>query len=57
VDDMILARNIDQEIVQAHHDSFRIKDLGELWIFLGFEVAWTKRYADEPPIICIGITK
>lgn len=43
---MILARNTDQEIAQirqALDDPICIKELGELWFFLGFEVAWTKK--------------
>jgi len=46
VDDIILARNEEEEIVQvkeALNKKFKIKDLGDLRYFLGFEVARSKK--------------
>jgi len=46
VDDIILARNDKEEIEQvkeALNKTFKIKDLGNLRYFLGFEVARSKK--------------
>jgi len=59
VDDIILAGNDKEEIdlvKETLNKTFKIKDLGDLRYFLGFEVARSKkRDIDESKEICIGI--